>query len=97
CNYLHTLHVALPILADFTSSFWSWFIIIVTLLSIVALLIFTIRMGGKRKPGEKAQSVGHIWDEDLHELNNPLPRWWYNLFLITLDRKSTRLNSSHVK
>jgi cytochrome c oxidase cbb3-type subunit 3 len=25
-----------------------------------------------------------VWDEDLQELNNPLPRWWLNMFYITL-------------
>lgn len=72
-------------MADFTSGFWAWFIGIVTVVSIAALLYFALNMAGsKRAPGEKAESVGHIWDEDLHELNNPLPRWWLNLFLISL-------------
>ena len=29
-------------------------------------------------------STGHVWDEDLIELNNPLPRWWMWLFVITI-------------
>jgi cytochrome c oxidase cbb3-type subunit 3 len=29
-------------------------------------------------------TTGHVWDEDLRELNNPLPRWWMWLFVITL-------------
>jgi cytochrome c oxidase cbb3-type subunit 3 len=28
--------------------------------------------------------MGHGWDGDLEELNNPLPRWWLNLFYLTL-------------
>ena len=28
--------------------------------------------------------MGHVWDEDLQEYNHPLPRWWLNLFYITL-------------
>ena len=73
-------------MADFTSGFWTWFIGIITVASIVTLLVFVLRLSGtrKRKKGEPVESVGHIWDEDLHELNNPLPRWWLNLFLITL-------------
>ncbi|MGB2832122.1 MAG: cytochrome-c oxidase, cbb3-type subunit III, partial [Methylotenera sp.] len=27
---------------------------------------------------------GHIWDEDLREMNNPLPRWWVGMFVITI-------------
>ena len=72
-------------MADFNSPFWSWFIIISTLVSIVGLFIFTVKVGAKKRvPGEKAESMGHIWDEDLYELNYPAPRWWYLGFLISM-------------
>jgi mono/diheme cytochrome c family protein len=29
-------------------------------------------------------TTGHIWDEDLTELNTPMPRWWMWLFYITI-------------
>jgi cytochrome c oxidase cbb3-type subunit 3 len=29
-------------------------------------------------------TTGHVWDEDLREMNNPLPRWWVGLFIITI-------------
>ncbi|MBU6438110.1 MAG: cytochrome-c oxidase, cbb3-type subunit III, partial [Betaproteobacteria bacterium] len=29
-------------------------------------------------------TTGHTWDEDLQEMNNPLPRWWVWLFVITI-------------
>jgi cytochrome c oxidase cbb3-type subunit 3 len=41
----------------------------------------------RRSPGEAStstQTTGHLWDEDLRELNNPLPRWWLWLFIITV-------------
>jgi cytochrome c oxidase cbb3-type subunit 3 len=28
--------------------------------------------------------MGHVWDENLEEYNNPLPRWWMWLFWITI-------------
>src|SRR5687768_12796963 len=31
-----------------------------------------------------AGTTGHVWDGDLEELNNPLPRWWLGLFIITI-------------
>ena len=34
-------------------------------------------------PGQKADVMGHVWDENLEEYNNPLPRWWMWLFWIT--------------
>jgi len=72
-------------MADFTTGFWSWFIASVTIISILALTWLTIRlMGRKLSEDEQAASMGHEWDEGLQELNNPLPRWWVNLFLITL-------------
>ena len=43
--------------------------------------------GGRRSPGEGAtteHTTGHVWDEDIRELNNPLPRWWLWLFIITV-------------
>jgi cytochrome c oxidase cbb3-type subunit 3 len=29
-------------------------------------------------------TTGHVWDEDLAEWNNPLPRWWIWLFYLTI-------------
>lgn len=71
---------------DFTSKFWSFFIIIVTVLSFIALfwLIGKFKGGKKVVPGEAQDTTHHVWDEDLQEYNNPLPGWWLNLFYITL-------------
>jgi len=73
-------------MSDFTSSFWSWFIAVPTLAGIIVMLVFVYKYsGGKRyAEGEQAEAVGHVWDGDLQELNNPLPRWWLNLFYATL-------------
>jgi len=41
----------------------------------------------RRSPVESGLPVGttgHVWDTDLTELNNPLPRWWLWLFIITI-------------
>src|SRR5581483_7345797 len=41
----------------------------------------------RRQRGESArtaETTGHVWDEDLRELNNPLPRWWLWLFILTV-------------
>lgn len=70
-------------MADFVSPFWHWFIAVVTVVSLLGCLwlMYANRIG--KGPG-KTESTGHVWDEDLEELNNPLPRWWFNLFLITI-------------
>jgi cytochrome c oxidase cbb3-type subunit 3 len=28
--------------------------------------------------------MGHVWDETLEEYNNPMPKWWSWLFVITV-------------
>jgi cytochrome c oxidase cbb3-type subunit 3 len=72
-------------MADFTSSFWNWYIIIPTVGGIIAcFLLIRWLSGGSLPSGEEAKSMGHVWDEDLEELNNPLPSWWLNMFYITL-------------
>jgi cytochrome c oxidase cbb3-type subunit 3 len=67
------------------SSFWHWFVIILTMLSVFGcwwLLQWTKGISD-REEGE-AGTTGHVWDEDLEELNNPLPRWWLYLFHLTI-------------
>jgi len=72
-------------MADFTSSFWSWFITVVVLVGILAMFVLNRWMSEPgRKDGGKVKTMGHVWDEDLEEYNNPLPRWWLNLFYVTL-------------
>ena len=41
------------------------------------------RSSASEKIGGGADT-GHVWDEDLREYNNPLPRWWLWLFYITV-------------
>lgn len=71
-------------MADFVSEFWSWFIIIPTVIGILVLFPLVHCNRGKPRSGEEAETMGHSWDEDLQEYNNPLPGWWLNLFYITL-------------
>ena len=72
-------------MSDFTSGFWPIYITVITLVSIVGTWVF-LRSQTTRKlaPGEKADLIEHTWDEDLQDLNNPLPRWWLGLFYGTL-------------
>jgi cytochrome c oxidase cbb3-type subunit 3 len=70
-------------MADFTSSFWSPFITIVTTLSIIACVVLLV-MNSKKPTKTADNTTGHVWDGDLREANNPLPRWWSGLFIITI-------------
>ncbi|MDH3901266.1 MAG: cytochrome-c oxidase, cbb3-type subunit III, partial [Gammaproteobacteria bacterium] len=71
-------------MADFTSSFWNWYIIIPTVAGIIACFLLIRWLSTAIKPEDQSKTMGHVWDEDLEELNNPLPRWWLNMFYITL-------------
>jgi len=58
---------------------------VVALANIAALVMLLASL--RRRPGETAgtgATTGHVWDEDLRELNNPLPRWWLWLFILTV-------------
>ena len=70
-------------MSDFISGGWSMFIGAVTIVGLVACLALLI-IASKRKVMSDDNTTGHVWDEDLKELNNPLPRWWMWLFVITV-------------
>jgi cytochrome c oxidase cbb3-type subunit III len=70
-------------MADFTSGGWSIFITVITLVSLVALSILCWMLSG-RAGTSSVETSGHVWDEDLEEYNNPLPRWWLNMFYLTI-------------
>ena len=70
-------------MADFTSSGWSLYIAIVTIASILFCLWLALALAKGKVKGQEVGTTGHKWDEDLEEFNNPLPRWWLWLFILT--------------
>jgi cytochrome c oxidase cbb3-type subunit 3 len=71
-------------MSDFTSDFWSWWIIAIVLGGIAWCIWLLLTNSKGKVPGGKAEATGHVWDENLEELNNPLPRWWIFMFYITI-------------
>ena len=73
-------------MADFVSDFWSYYVIVLTILSLLFCLFVLI--ANSRKPAPTPDNTtSHVWDGDIREANNPLPRWWMGLYLIcTFDR-----------
>lgn len=65
------------------SNFWSWYIIVLTVVFLVLItwLLFATRKG--QKPDQTTQTMGHAFD-GIEEYDNPLPRWWFMLFVATL-------------
>ncbi|HVJ73949.1 MAG TPA: cytochrome-c oxidase, cbb3-type subunit III [Casimicrobiaceae bacterium] len=74
-------------MSDFTSGFWNVWVIALTVGGIAFcawLLLATGRGIAPPTDGAKPDTTGHVWDGDLAEYNNPLPKWWSNLFWITI-------------
>jgi cytochrome c oxidase cbb3-type subunit III len=69
--------------SDFVHSGWSLFVAAVTVLGLVFCLVLLV-IASRRKVMAQDNTTGHVWDEDLREMNNPLPRWWMWLFVITV-------------
>jgi cytochrome c oxidase cbb3-type subunit 3 len=64
------------------ASFWSWWIIILTTVTIVGIswILFANR---KREQQSTEKTTGHVYD-GIEELDNPLPAWWFYMFVITI-------------
>ncbi|MGV8842371.1 MAG: cytochrome-c oxidase, cbb3-type subunit III [Pseudomonas sp.] len=65
------------------STFWSWYVTILSLGTIFALtwLIFGTRKGEQKKAADT--TTGHVFD-GIEEYDNPLPQWWFMLFVGTI-------------
>ncbi len=66
---------------------WSLFVIILTIANILACFWLLRWTSKPRTASEKiggGADTGHVWDKDLREYNNPLPKWWLWLFYITI-------------
>ena len=70
-------------MSDFFSSGWSLFIALVTIFGLAACL-WLLLVASKREVMANDNTTGHTWDVDLKESNNPLPRWWMILFVLTV-------------
>ena len=70
-------------MSDFFNSDWSIFVAVSTLVSLIACLVL-LAFASRRQPMADDNGTGHVFDEDLVEMNNPLPMWWVVLFVLTV-------------
>jgi cytochrome c oxidase cbb3-type subunit 3 len=70
-------------MADFVSSFWNGYVMVLVFLSIAFCVFILVTNTTKRTAGP-VELQHHIWDETLQEYNNPLPRWWMYMFWFTI-------------
>ncbi len=61
------------------SSAWSWFVIVGTLGSLIACVVFLVI--NRKTSGN--EDTGHDYD-GIKELDNPLPLWWVGMFVVTI-------------
>lgn len=66
------------------TSGWSWFIALVSLANIAGVLWLLLANARATTEKKSTSNTGHIWDGDLTELNNPQPRWWFWLFVLSV-------------
>lgn len=71
-------------MSDFTSNFWSIYVAGITLAGIIACALLLWLTSRKKIESAADNTTGHVWDVDLREMNNPMPRWWMWLFVITI-------------
>ncbi len=71
-------------MSDFTSNFWGIYVSSITLVSIVACLVLLVITGKIKASTAADNTTGHVWDDDIREMNNPLPRWWSYMFVGTI-------------
>ncbi len=71
--------------SQFTSNFWNIYIAVIVVLSFVGLAWLLLSQNKTKAPpkGEDVKTMGHSWD-GIEEYNNPLPRWWFFMFIGTM-------------
>ncbi len=68
---------------DFVSSGWGIWIASIAIAGIVfCLWLLYTQRAWLKKDVELSEDTGHVWDGDLTELNNPVPRWWTVMYLL---------------
>ena len=63
---------------------WTWYVIALVALNILGC-VWLLWWTARRRPGDpKPEDTSHVWDGDITEYNKPLPKWWINLFYLTI-------------
>ena len=66
------------------TNFWSMWISVITIAVILGCLILVLRTRKSEVHKETTtETMDHAFD-GIEELDNPLPRWWFNMFIITI-------------
>jgi cytochrome c oxidase cbb3-type subunit 3 len=71
-------------MSDFVNNFWAMYVTIAFVVSVIACAVLLWVSGTTKVSPAADNTTGHVWDVDLREMNNPLPKWWVYLFIITV-------------
>lgn len=71
-------------MSDFTSPFWSYWITAIAVGGVIfCTCILVTQMMARTNRGDEKDLKPHVWD-GLQEYNNPMPRWWSIMFVLTI-------------
>jgi cytochrome c oxidase cbb3-type subunit III len=71
-------------MSDFTANFWSLYVAGLTLVGILGCALLLWVTARTKVAASADNTTGHVWDDDLRESNNPMPRWWMWLFVVSM-------------
>lgn len=71
-------------MSDFVSNFWATYVAVAVVGSILACAVLLWISSTTKVNAAADNTTGHVWDGDLREMNNPLPKWWVYLYVITI-------------
>jgi cytochrome c oxidase cbb3-type subunit III len=67
------------------STGWSWYVIALVALNVIGCVVLLWKTSRGRSPGGAGpEGTSHVWDGNITEYDKPLPRWWINLFYLTI-------------
>jgi len=61
---------------------WGWYVALLVLVNVIGA-VWLLFATAKRTDNEQG-TTEHVWDEDLTEYNNALPRWWLGMFVLSV-------------
>lgn len=65
------------------TTFWSIYICVLTIGTLIGLTWLLVGTRKGENKGENVETMGHSFD-GIEEYDNPLPQWWFMLFVATL-------------
>lgn len=65
------------------TSFWSWYVILLTTMTIIGLVWLVLSTAKGQRADIAEEAMENSWD-GIREYDNPLPRWWFLLYMGTI-------------